>query len=219
MTATFQFQIVGHLRMMFVVTDNMHDLAYYRFISTPIPLCSIHAHWTRLSMHATEFNEDGTRLDRTSQVVEILDGMDPHMREHIIDRIIDLVDPAHNTIRPPSYNTEHRGRPAVNDWTKNLLILLNWFGPTAPKEHWMEAMTLGIVIATRYNLVLHTFDKNVYGCFTHLPLRSPPVLVEYRREIAIARVNNDHFVQAFLQPHYPVPPIPTWWEENAWTKL
>ncbi|KAI8538324.1 hypothetical protein RHMOL_Rhmol09G0093700 [Rhododendron molle] len=49
----------------------MHDLAYYRSISTPIPLWSIHAHWTRLSMHTTEFNEDGTRPDRTSQVVEM----------------------------------------------------------------------------------------------------------------------------------------------------
>ncbi|XP_058217423.1 uncharacterized protein LOC131328499 [Rhododendron vialii] len=327
--------IVGYCNCTIKITHGlpcMHDLAYYRSISTPIPLWSIHAHWTRLSMHATEFNEEGARSDRTSQVVEILDGMDPPMREHIIDRIIDMADPSRSTIRPPSYNTEHRGRPTgrdeqstrripsfseastsgsrtatsrvrgrgrrgrgsgvrntqfivpsiidpyiqrlpqayqryishtvdvlgdghcgfraiaaligysendwsrvreelieeiqqnyylyteiypVNDWAKHLLILLNWFEPTAPKDHWMEAMTLGVVIATRYNLVLHTFDEDVYGCFTHLPLRSPPVSVEYRREIAIARVNNDHFVQIFLEPNYPVPPIPIWWEEHS----
>ncbi|KAI8559456.1 hypothetical protein RHMOL_Rhmol04G0175300 [Rhododendron molle] len=103
----------------------------------------------------------------------------------------------------------------ADDWPNRLVILLNWFEHTAPDSHWMEAMTLGIVIATRYNLVLHTFDADVYGCFTHLPLRSPPVPLEYRREIAIARVNNNHFVQVFLQPQYPLPPIPIWWERNA----
>ncbi|XP_058181194.1 uncharacterized protein LOC131299627 [Rhododendron vialii] len=310
----------------------MHDLAYYRSISTPILLWSIHAYWTKLSMHATEFNEEGTRPNRTSQVVEILDGMDPPTREYIIDKIIDMAGPSRSIVRPPSYNTKHRGRPvgrdeqstrripsfseastsgsriaisrgrgrgrrgrgsgvrntqfivppiadsyiqrlpqayqryishivdvlgdgrcgfraiaaligySENDWSRvreelieeirqnyylyteiypvndcanHLLILLNWFEPTAPKDYWMEVMTLGVVIATRYNLVLHTFDEDVYGCFTHLPLRSPPVPVEYRREIAIARVNNDHFVQVFLQPHYPVPSIPIWWEEHA----
>ncbi|XP_058180055.1 uncharacterized protein LOC131298592 [Rhododendron vialii] len=283
--------IVGYCNCTIKITHGlpcMHDLAYYRSISTPIPLWSIHAHWTRLSMHATEFNEEGARPDRTSQVVEILDGMDPPMREHIIDRIIDMADPSCSTVRPPSYNTEHRGRPTgsktatsrvrgrgrrgrgfgasntqfivpsitnryiqrlpqayqryvshtvdvlgdghcgfraiaaligygendwslvreelieeirqnfylysviypVNDWPNRLLILLNWLEPTAPQNHWMEAMTLGVVIAKRYNLVLHTFDEDVYGCFTHLPLRSPPVPVEYRREIAIARENS-----------------------------
>ncbi|KAI8568818.1 hypothetical protein RHMOL_Rhmol02G0229800 [Rhododendron molle] len=44
----------------------MHDLAYYRSISTPIPLCGIHTHWIRLSMHANEFNDERTRPDRTS---------------------------------------------------------------------------------------------------------------------------------------------------------
>ncbi|XP_058211564.1 uncharacterized protein LOC131323736 [Rhododendron vialii] len=255
--------IVGYCNCTIKITHGlpcMHNLTYYRSISTPIPLWSIHAHWTRLSMHATEFNEEGARPNMTSQVVEILDGMDPPMREHIIDMIIDMADPSRSTVRPPSYN-KHRGRPigrdeqstrripsfleastsgsktatsrryishtvdvlgdghcglraiaaligySENDWSR--------FKPTAPKDHWMEAMTLGVVIATRYNHVLHTFDEDVCGCFTHLPLRSPPVPVEYRREIVVARVNNNHFVQIFLEPHYPVPPIPTWWEENS----
>ncbi|XP_058217392.1 uncharacterized protein LOC131328467 [Rhododendron vialii] len=248
---------------------------------------SIHAHWTTLSMHATELNEEGTPPNRTSQVVEILDGMDPRMREHIIDRFIDMADPSRSTVRPPSYKTEHRGRPAgrdeqstrrisyssevsasgsrtatsrvrgkgrcgrgsgvrntqstippipdryiqaiaaqigysENDWNQvreelieeirqdyylygviylsydmanQLLQLLDCFEPTASEAHWMEAMTLGVVIATRYNLVLHTFDENVFSCFTHLPLTSPPVLVEDRRKIAIAHVGN-HFDHA-----------------------
>ncbi|XP_058192079.1 uncharacterized protein LOC131309467 [Rhododendron vialii] len=240
----------------------------------------------RLSMHATEFNEKGTRPDRTSQVVEILDGMDPPIGQparrdeqstrHIpffseastsgsriptsrvrgrgrrgrgsgvrntqfivppipnrsiqrlpqayqryISHTVDVLGDGHCVFRAIaaligySENDWSRVREElieeirqncylysviypVHDWAKHLLILLNWFEPTAPKEYWMEAMTLGVVIATRYNLVLHTFDKDVYGCFTHLPLRSPPVLVKYRQEIAIARVNNNHFMQVFL---------------------
>ncbi|KAI8559748.1 hypothetical protein RHMOL_Rhmol04G0198400 [Rhododendron molle] len=66
-------------------------------------------------------------------------------------------------------------------------------------------MSMGVVIASVYNL----------GCFTHFPLRSPPVPVQELIEIAIARVGNNHFVQLFLQPHYPVPPFPTWWWDNA----
>ncbi|KAI8530681.1 hypothetical protein RHMOL_Rhmol11G0078500 [Rhododendron molle] len=79
----------------------------------------------------------------------------------------------------------------------------------------MDAMSMGVVIASAYNLVLHTFDGLPSGCFTHFPLRSPPVPVQERIEIAIARVGNNHFVQLFLQPHYPVPPFRTWWRDNA----
>ncbi|GFS32186.1 hypothetical protein Acr_00g0021210 [Actinidia rufa] len=96
----------------------------------------------------------------------------------------------------------------------NLLFSLNWFEPWAPEMYWMDSMPLGIVIASRYNLVLHTFGENIASCFTHLPLRSPPVPNQERREIAIAHVGN-HFVQVFLHPHYPVPPIPTWWWQHS----
>ncbi|GFS32052.1 hypothetical protein Acr_00g0020570 [Actinidia rufa] len=95
-----------------------------------------------------------------------------------------------------------------------LLFSLNWFEPWAPEMYWMDSMPLGIVIASRYNLVLHTFGENIASCFTHLPLRSPPVPNQERREIAIAHVGN-HFVQVFLHPHYPVPPIPTY-EAKGW---
>ena len=73
-------------------------------------------------------------------------------------------------------------------------------------------MTMGVVIASTYNIVLHTFDSYAAGCFTHLPLRSPPLSEIGQREIAIGRINNNHFVQNFLhQLYYPIPPIPTWW--------
>ncbi|XP_057465730.1 uncharacterized protein LOC130755352 [Actinidia eriantha] len=269
-----------------------HDLAHYRYFAIPIPLQSINAHWRMLSMDIHEFNDEGTRPKRTSHVVDILDRMDPHIREHMIDRFIDMADPSQSTVRAPSYNTEHRGRPKGKDeqsrrrsfssfeyastsgsrvtqpkatfqgrgrqgrglgaiaaligygeegWSQvrfelmeeiqqnkdlydhlypdrnlvdNPLFSLNWFEPWAPQMYWMDSMPLGIVIALRYNLVLHTFGENVGSCFTHLTLRTPPVSNQERREIAIAHVGN-HFVQLFLHSHYPVPPIPMWWWQHS----
>ncbi|XP_047335578.1 protein FAR-RED IMPAIRED RESPONSE 1-like [Impatiens glandulifera] len=92
-----------------------HDLAHYRFLSIPIPIQSINAHWRRLSMNGHEYHDDGARANRTSKVVEILDGMDPQMREQMIDRFFNIADPSQSTVRAPSYNTEHRGRPTGKD--------------------------------------------------------------------------------------------------------
>ncbi|GFZ20070.1 hypothetical protein Acr_28g0007750 [Actinidia rufa] len=66
----------------------------------------------RLCMHADRSNDDQPRSDRTSEAVELLQGMDPSMRDNIIIRIIDMTDPSHSTVRSPAYNTEQRGRPA-----------------------------------------------------------------------------------------------------------
>ncbi|GFY92614.1 hypothetical protein Acr_08g0010100 [Actinidia rufa] len=248
-----------------------HDLAHYRYYSIPIPLQSIDVHWRRLSMHVHGGNEEGARQNRTSHVIEILDGMDPHMREHMIDKFFDMADPSQNAStsgsRITQLTTTSRGRgrcgrrsvvrnPPIHDTyieklpvdlqryishtvdvqpdghcgfraiaaligfiqigilVATLLFSLNWFEPWAPEMYWMDSMPLGIVIASRYNLVLHTFGENIASCFTHLPLRSPPVPNQERREIAIAHVGN-HFVQVFLHPHYPVPPIPTWWWQHS----
>ena len=38
----------------------------------------------------------------------------------------------------------------------NMLRTLNWFEETAPHTHWMDAMTMGVVIASTYNIVLHS---------------------------------------------------------------
>ena len=66
-------------------------------------------------MHIHRYHDDGVQANRTSQVVEILDGMDPQMREHMIDWFFNMADPSQSTVRVPSYNTEHRGRPIGKD--------------------------------------------------------------------------------------------------------
>ncbi|XP_058223227.1 uncharacterized protein LOC131332936 [Rhododendron vialii] len=259
-----------------------HDLAYYRWYFMPIPIQSIHDHWTKLSMRAPIVNDDGERSDRTYEVVDRLRGMDQSTRVHMIDRIIDMTDPSQSTVRGPAYNTAHRvpsiridyiqhlprayqhyishindvrgdghcgfraiaahigygedrwaqvRRDLINEieqnmdlynalypeigWADYLIRSLNYFEDSAPDEYWMDAMSMGVVIASAYNLVLHTFNALPSGCFTHFPLRSPPVPAQERIEIAIARVGNNHFVQLFLQPHYPVPSYPIWWWNNS----
>ncbi|GFZ09653.1 hypothetical protein Acr_21g0002520 [Actinidia rufa] len=260
------------------------SLKAMEFISGQLKCAEEASH--QLAVHGG--NEEGARPNKTSHVVEILDGMDPHMREHMIDKFFDMADPSQSTVRAPAYNTEHKGRPIDRDeqrrrhipsfedastsgsritqpiptsrgrcgrraiatligysekgWSQvrfklieeiqqnkdiydqlypdqnlvaNLLFSLKWFEPWAPEMYWMDSMPLEIVITSQYNLVLHTFGENVMSCFTHLPLRTPPVPNQERREIAIAHVGN-HFVQVFLHPHYPVPPIPTWWQHSSY---
>ncbi|CAM8908325.1 unnamed protein product [Rhodiola kirilowii] len=75
-----------------------HDLANYRHLSIPIPIISIHGHWRRLSMHAWNQPNEESRRDRTSYVVEILDKMNPEMRDHMIDRFLDMADPSQSTV-------------------------------------------------------------------------------------------------------------------------
>ncbi|GAB2291685.1 hypothetical protein Dimus_038170 [Dionaea muscipula] len=99
------------------------------------------------------------------------------------------------------------GLHMVAGYIDYLLRSLNYSNSPAPQDFWMDAMNLGVVIASRYNVVLHTFGPHVQHCLTHFPLRSPPVPNHERREIAVACVDN-HFVQVFLRRHYPVPPMP-----------
>ncbi|GFZ15589.1 hypothetical protein Acr_24g0017790 [Actinidia rufa] len=247
---------------------------------------------TWLCMHADRSNDDQPRSDRTSEVVELLQGMDPSTRDNMITRIIDMTDPSHNTIRSPAYNTEHRGRPtgkseqsrrripsilqsytsgsrgasnsspdasvtipattsrlrkdkptsspmsdpfiqelpgAYQDFISHIVDVqadghcgfraiaaqIGYGEDSWAQAYWMDSISLGVVIASRYNLVLHTFDTYHSGCFIHLPLRSHPVPVKNRREIAIARIRGNHFVQVFLRHHYPVPPTPLWWRQHV----
>ncbi|KAI8554431.1 hypothetical protein RHMOL_Rhmol05G0098400 [Rhododendron molle] len=92
-----------------------HDIALYRSVDRPIPLSSIHPHWSTLSMHAQRHTDEGARSDRAAELIERLNEMDSDSRESMMDRFLDMADPSRCTVRPPAYNTEHRGRPTVRD--------------------------------------------------------------------------------------------------------
>ncbi|KAJ4715734.1 Calmodulin-binding transcription activator [Melia azedarach] len=76
-------------------------------------------------------------------------------------------------------------------------------------DGWMTMPDMGHLIASVYNVAL--FHLSIQQCLTFLPLRSVPVPTDSRKEIAIGFVNNNHFVEVFLLPGHPVPPIATNW--------
>ncbi|GMP24921.1 hypothetical protein CsSME_00002019 [Camellia sinensis var. sinensis] len=63
---------------------------------------------------------------------------------------------------------------------------------------------MGHLIASFYIVVL--YHLSLQQCLTFLHLRSPPVTLADRHEIAIGFVNGNHFVQmnAFLEAGHPV---------------
>ncbi|XP_028077088.1 uncharacterized protein LOC114279098 [Camellia sinensis] len=85
----------------------------------------------------------------------------------------------------------------------------DWLSPGY--SHWMTMPDMGHLVASCYNLVL--YHLSLQQCLTFLPLRTVPVPQLDRREIAIAFVNENHFVQVLLQPGHPVPPIATNWRK------
>ncbi|GAB2302746.1 hypothetical protein Dimus_039548 [Dionaea muscipula] len=89
--------MAGHCHCTIKMTHGlpcMHDLAYYRSLSIPIPLSAINSHWSQLSVHD----------DQYAHVEPILDF------EEIVPNQQD-----HSTLRAPAYNTTHKGRPAGID--------------------------------------------------------------------------------------------------------
>ncbi|XP_021807359.1 uncharacterized protein LOC110751233 [Prunus avium] len=93
---------------------------------------------------------------------------------------------------------------------------LAYFGPDANFDRWMTMPDMGHIIASCYDVVL-VHLSNVQ-CLTFLPLRSRPVPLSDCREIAIGFINR-HFVQVFLKPSHPIPPIATNWDRyrEPWT--
>ncbi|XP_057511338.1 protein NLP6-like [Actinidia eriantha] len=76
-------------------------------------------------------------------------------------------------------------------------------------DRWMTMPDMGHLIASYYNVVLyHLSDKQ---CLTFLPLRSVPIPANSRREITVGFVNNNHFVEVYLLPGHPVPPVASSW--------
>ncbi|PSS11213.1 hypothetical protein CEY00_Acc15555 [Actinidia chinensis var. chinensis] len=86
---------------------------------------------------------------------------------------------------------------------------LSWFDGFPEMDRWMTMPDMGHLIASRYNVVLYHLSNK--QCLTFLPLRSLPIPAASRREITIGFVNNNHFVEVFLFPGHPVPPVAGLW--------
>ncbi|KAL6566668.1 hypothetical protein OROMI_015072 [Orobanche minor] len=278
-----------------------HRLLFFRSQFLSIPIGEIHCHWKRLSMTYALPNE-ARSPGRMATLQTQLDKMDPTMRHHMLDKMIDMVDPSNCIYQEPPYNTKNKGRPnqkeqnqprmrscfesantrrnsdpyiqklpraywshvshtidvlgdgncgyraiaaqvynSEENWHQvrvdlyyeveqnkdfynrvfrergyaNIMLrALNFFESPAPLWSWMDIMW-GVVIATRYNIVVHAFTSRINSCLTHLPFRSALIPFHQHQHIAIALVNDNHFVQVFLKSDYPVPTILSSWWDNV----
>eukprot|EP00268_Persea_americana_P034804 TRINITY_DN3440_c2_g1_i6.p1 TRINITY_DN3440_c2_g1~~TRINITY_DN3440_c2_g1_i6.p1 ORF type:complete len:952 (-),score=86.58 TRINITY_DN3440_c2_g1_i6:87-2942(-) len=90
-----------------------------------------------------------------------------------------------------------------------LIHTLSYLEDCPPHDRWMTMPEMGHLISSHYNVVLYHLSTE--QCLTFLPLRSVPLPKVSRREIAIGFVNQNHFVEVFLVPGHPTPPIATNW--------
>lgn len=94
-------------------------------------------------------------------------------------------------------------------------------GKATPYKHWMTMPDMGVLIASKYNVILHVLT--VAGSMTHLPLRSSPPPWYEHVAIAIGYVNNNHYVKVGLTGGYPMPTVMPQWARfrydcaAAWT--
>ncbi|GJR43683.1 FAR-RED impaired response 1-like protein [Tanacetum coccineum] len=88
---------------------------------------------------------------------------------------------------------------------------LNFFNidECAPMIKWMSMPEIGILIASHFNVILHTITN--LGSQTYLPLRSSPPPRCQHNFISLGFVNNGHYVSIFLNEGYPVPTVATQW--------
>ncbi|KAJ4715736.1 FAR1-related sequence [Melia azedarach] len=101
------------------------------------------------------------------------------------------------------------GTGETDERVKELIHALTYFESCPRHDRWMIMPDMGHLIASAYNIVL--FHLSFQQCLTFLPLRSMPMPTNYRKDIAIGYVNNNHFVEVFLSLDHPVPPITTTW--------
>ncbi|KAL7220942.1 hypothetical protein ACSBR2_013763 [Camellia fascicularis] len=75
---------------------------------------------------------------------------------------------------------------------EELTHILSYFENRLGFDRWMTMPDMGHLIASFYNVVL--YHLSLQQCLTFLILRSSPVTLVDRREIAIGFVNGNHFV-------------------------
>nr|XP_043608865.1 uncharacterized protein LOC122580660 [Erigeron canadensis] len=88
---------------------------------------------------------------------------------------------------------------------QSLQYMLNHFeGGFADPQYWMTMLETGLLIASRYNVVVVFLSKDgettCFPLFTSLPSSQPHDIC------VIGRVNHNHFVRLVLQGDFPVPP-------------
>lgn len=99
------------------------------------------------------------------------------------------------------------------DRVQELLHSLSYFHSGSVTDNNMTMPDTGHIIASRYNIVLLHISQQ--QCITFLPLRSVPLPRTSHKVIAIGFVNECQFVEVFMYPGSPMPPIASNWFKHC----
>ncbi|KAJ9557229.1 hypothetical protein OSB04_011843 [Centaurea solstitialis] len=108
------------------------------------------------------------------------------------------------------YKTEYLKMYGIETWHQ-VYNSLNFFelDTFAPNEHWMDVFETRLLIASRYNVILHLLTS--LGSMTFFPLRSSPSPWYEHVAFTIEYVNGNHYIKISLAEGHPRPPIiPNW---------
>ncbi|CAG8679847.1 7668_t:CDS:2 [Cetraspora pellucida] len=97
-----------------------------------------------------------------------------------------------------------------NDDYETIMKEISWANGPCTFEHWMRMLQMGDVIANVYQRPLYFFSLQIN--FTFLPYHHP---LNRNEALAIAFVNNNHYVAITLKPDAPVLSIVNRWTQFA----
>ena len=105
-----------------------------------------------------------------------------------------------------AYKTEYLEMFGSEDWITTYNTL-NFFRTDqgAPYDHWMSMPEIPVLIACKYNVILHVIAMT--GSATYLPLRSTPPAWYQHVHYTIGYVNGNHYAKLVFAEGYPFPTI------------
>jgi histone-lysine N-methyltransferase SETD2 len=105
-----------------------------------------------------------------------------------------------------AYKTEYLEMFGSEDWITTYNTL-NFFRTDqgAPYDHWMSMPEIHVLIACKYNVILHVIAMT--GSATYLPLRSTPPAWYQHVHYTIGYVNGNHYAKLVFAEGYPFPTI------------
>ncbi|XP_028068684.1 uncharacterized protein LOC114271253 [Camellia sinensis] len=202
-----------------------------------IPFNSIDVHWTRLTIcvHNPKVEKlELTCIPELEMILKRFNESDIAMQLDMLKKLTKIANPANTFLIEPdstlaSHQSKKKRASKVRDKKQNVKTKTYCTRTSLPSAYAGDFPSMLIpftklmndidgdencdfrTIAGLLGLGENNWVQSCTTCrcnsLTFLPLRSPPVTLTDRREIAIGFVNGNHFVQ----PGHPVPPIAVLW--------
>ncbi|KAJ9565565.1 hypothetical protein OSB04_001531 [Centaurea solstitialis] len=199
-----------------------HEHAYYFNAGQSIPLESIDGFWRKLDLSPCISVEDDDICcdDDVQMFTENFKKQPRSMKSSFLRKLREIFVPWTTQVQDVKGDgncgfraiakTEYLEVYGVETWHQ-VYNSLNFFelDTFAPNEHWMDVFETGLLIASRYNVILHSLTT--VGSMTFFPLRSSPPPWYEHVAFTIGYVNGNHHVKISIADGHPMPPIvPNW---------